>query len=507
MNWITEQNRKWWILAAMTTTVSMIFVDITVLPVVLPTLQRELVLSDLGLQWIINAYTLVLAVFVLAGGKLGDILGMKKTFCLGVSIFALASALCGLSSSDWTLVLSRGLQGIGGSLLLPATQAIIVSHFPPHQRGKALGLFVSVGSIFLALGPLIGGALTTYFSWHYVFWINIPIAILGLVLTSFSVPPMLGKKHAFDLRGFFILAIGVTSLVVALMQVQQWGWSSPAVLALLLIGIFSLVILFKRKHKPHASILDFELMGKKTFIASSSAIFCNQLIIMVTVFWAIYFQNILGFSPSKAGVYAFMANLPVLLAAPLGGFLVDRLGPRIPVMIGFSVVCFSLSWFSIFLRHENIWMLAPTLLFFGFGVSMIFTPSFVGMMNEVPAEKRGIASGMTSALRQFSSTLGLALFGTIYSSIYFNKLAQSLAANESTKSLNPSEMQGLLSHSPTAMQSLEQLSSTDAQYVFLSATNAFLDAFFSLNLSAAAVTIVGILIAWRLMKNQPVHRE
>jgi EmrB/QacA subfamily drug resistance transporter len=504
---ITEKNRKWWILAAMTTTISMIFVDITVLPVVLPTLQRELSISDLGLQWVINAYTLVLAVLVLAGGKLGDMWGLKKAFCLGVSIFALASAMCGLSYSEWWLIMSRGLQGIGGAFLLPATQGIIISHFPPHQRGKALGLFVSIGSIFLALGPLIGGALTSYFSWHYVFWINIPIAILGLVMASVSVPAMVGKKATFDHRGFLILAIGITSLIFALMQVQKWGWNSSRCVGLFIIGIFSLVFLFKRKHKPHASILDFALMKKRTFIASSSSIFCNQLLIMVTVFWAIYFQNILEFSPSKAGLYAFMANLPVLFAAPLGGFLVDRFGPRLPVMIGFGVICFSLSWFTLFMRHENIWLLLPTLLFFGCGVSMIFTPSYVGMMNEVSAEKRGVASGITSTLRQFGSTLGLALFGTFYSSIYFGKLGHSLHEKASTTSLTPEQFEGLLSKSPEAMQNMDRLSSSDALYVFQSAKNAFLSAFLSINLCAAMVALVGIVIAWKLLKNRPIHVE
>jgi EmrB/QacA subfamily drug resistance transporter len=502
---IVEKNRKWWVLAAMTTTISMIFVDITVLPVVLPTLQREILISDLGLQWIINAYTLVLAVLVLAGGRLGDMWGLKKAFCLGVSIFALASAMCGLSRAEWWLIMSRCLQGIGGAFLLPATQGIIVSYFPPQQRGKALGLFVSIGSIFLALGPLIGGALTSYLSWRYVFWINIPIAILGLTMTFFSVPKMAGKKESFDYRGFFILAIGVTSLIFALMQVQEWGWSSLRCLALFLIGIFSLIILFKRKYKAYASILDFELMKTKIFIASSSSIFCNQLLIMVTVFWAIYFQNILGFSPSKAGVYAFIANIPVLFAAPLGGFLVDRFGPRIPVMIGFGLICFSLSWFTLFMRHESIWLLLPTLLSFGFGVSMIFTPSYVGMMNEVSAEKRGIASGITAALRQFSSTLGLALFGTFYSSIYFKKLGQSLHAKETTMSLTPEEFEGLLSKSPIAMSNMDRLPPGDALYVFQSAKNAFLDAFLSINLSAAIIAFVGILIAWKLLKNRPIH--
>lgn len=503
---LNEENRKWWILTAMTASISMIFVDITVLPVVLPTLQRELEISDLGLQWIVNAYTLVLAVLILAGGRLGDIWGLKKAFCFGIFTFAAASALCGLSFSGWWMIMSRCLQGLGGAFMLPATQAIIIAHFPPHQRGKAMGLFVSIGSIFLAVGPLIGGSLTSYLSWHYVFWINLPIALIGLIMTLLTVPPMEGKKEKFDFRGFIIQAVGLSCIVIALMQIQRWGWNSGLTLSLLLIGSAMLYFLFHRKHKPHATLLDFELMSNKSFSTASCCILLNQMVIMVTVFWAIYFQNILGFSPSKAGFYSFIANIPVLFAAPLGGFLVDRIGPRRPVMIGFSLISFSLLWFCSFLRHENVWLLMPTLVTFGFGVSMIFTPSFVSMMNEVPPGKRGIASGINGAYRQFSATLGLAVFGALYSSLYLMKLGKALLTNSNTSSLDVNEFEGLLSKSPEAMHHLDRLPTNDASYIFESAKNAFLDAFSSINLLAAVLALLGVVLAWKLLKNQPIHR-
>ncbi len=502
---LTEQNRKWWILFAMTATVSMIFVDITVLPVVLPTLQREMGISDLGLQWIINAYTLVLACLVLAGGKFGDRWGLKKTFCLGVTLFAVASALCGLSHSGGWIIAARALQGLGGALLMPATQGIIISHFPPHQRGKALGLYVSVGAIFLALGPLIGGTLTSYLSWRYVFWINLPIAAVGLLLALYSVPPMQGKEEKFDFRGFGILSLGIASLIIALMQSQNWGWTSPITLFLMATGVFLLFFLFLRKHKPHASILDFELMKKTSFIASASAIFCTQLITMAPVFWAIYFQNILGFTPSEAGGFAFMANFPILIAAPLGGYLVDKFGPRLPVVSGFILIFFSLCWFVAFLHESSIWILTPTLFSFGFGACMIYTPSFVSMMNEVPSDRRGSASGLTATLRQFSSSFGLALFGSLYSSIYLSRLGQYLRAEAATESLSAHDFEGLLSREPSAMSNLHQLSTSSATYVMEAARTSFLDAFSRINLTAAVVAFIGIFIGWCLMANRPIH--
>ncbi len=504
---IKEENRKWWILAAMTTSISMIFIDITVLPVALPTLQREFNISELQLQWTVNAYTLVLAVLVLAGGRIGDMWGLKKAFCFGISFFAFASALCGLSFSSWWLIFSRSLQGIGGAFLIPSTQGIIISQFPPHQRGKAVGIFVSIGSIFLSLGPLVGGTLTTYLSWRYVFWINLPIAAIGLTMSLITAPPMQGKKEPFDYRGFFIMAAGICSLVVALMQAQAWGWTSFYTLFLLIAGLFLLYYLFKRKHKPHASIIDFDMIRTRTFISSSTCIFSTAFLLMVTVFWAIYFQNILGFSASTAGIYSFIANAPILAAAPFAGFLVDRYGPRLPVVMGFSLVVFAFAWFLTFYRQENIFLLLPALIPFGIGTPLIFTPSFVAMMNEIPPDKRGVASGINATLRQFSATVGLAVFGTVFSSTQLTRLTQYLHSNPSTSKLSPQLFEGLLAHAPHAVDAVNLLPSSETAYIVQSSKIAFLDAFFRINFLSGCVALLGIFIAFKLMKNQPIHKE
>lgn len=502
---ITEDNRKWWILAAMTTSISMIFVDVTVLPVALPTLSRELHIDQLGLQWVVNAYTLVLSVLVLAGGRLGDMWGLRKTFCLGLVFFALSSALCGISHSEAWLVFSRGLQGIGGALMIPATQGIIMTHFAPHQRGKAIGLFVSIGSIFLSLGPLIGGSLTQYFNWRYVFWINIPIAALGLLLTLISTPPMLGRRGKFDFLGFFAMAIGGTSLITALMQSQHWGWLSLSTLSLLAVGIVFLVILYQLRLRKREHIIDFALGKKRSFIGGSGSIFITQFALMITVFWAIYFQNILHYSPSQAGLLAFLSNFPVLFGAPLAGFLVDRLGPRIPVMTGFTLMAFSVACLLVFEAHENMWRLILTLIPFGLGSPMAFTPSSVAMYAEVPLDKRGIASGMNAALRQFSATLGLALFGTLFGTIQTYHMGKQLALNPNTAILNVQDMDTLLSKSPQALKAVEVLSPVDSTYVYTVARDAFLSGFFWINSVSMLFLLGGAFFAYRLLKNRPLH--
>ncbi len=485
----------------------MIFIDVTVLPVALPTLSRDLHIDQLGLQWVVNAYTLVLAVLVLAGGRLGDMWGLRRTFCLGLALFAFSSALCGLSRSEGWLIFSRALQGVGGALMIPATQGIIMTYFAPHQRGKALGLFVSIGSIFLSLGPLIGGSLTQYFSWHYVFWINLPIAAIGLLLTLRSTPPTKGHRGRFDWLGFVTLVIGVTALIVALMQAQQWGWSSPLTLSLLAIGIACLFLLYQLRLRRSEHIIDFHLGKQRSFVGGSGCIFITQFAIMVTVFWAIYFQNILHYSPSQAGVLAFLSNFPVILGAPLAGFLVDRLGPRIPVVIGYSLMAISLACLLLYENNENTGLLILTLVPFGLGSPMTFTPSSVTMYADVPLEKRGIASGMNAALRQFSATLGLALFGTLFSTVQMSQMGKSLALNPDTATLSAAQMDTLLSKTPQAVKMVDALSPMDAAYVYQAAERAFISGFFWINLVAMFALIAGIYFACRLLKNKPLHRD
>lgn len=502
---IKEENRKWWILAAMTTSISMIFVDVTVLPVVLPTLKREFNISELSLQWVINAYTLALTVLVLAGGRLGDMLGLRKSFCIGLAFFSFASALCGLSPSPEWLIANRALQGIGGAFMIPATQGIIFHHFPPHQRGKAIGLFVSIGSIFLALGPLVGGFLTQYLSWHFVFWINLPIALIGFCLTMLTTPPMQGTKERFDFWGWIAICIGISSIVVALMQSQLWGWGSLRTLALLSFGAAVLFTLYHFRRRAPLSIIDFALIKQHSFIGGSGCIFIAQFILIVTVFWAIYFQNILGLDPSQAGILTFASNLPVLFGAPMGGFLVDRYGPRLPVITGLFLILFSLCWFMLFSVHENLWHLLPTLLPFGLGVPMIFTPSSVALFHEVAPEKRGVASGLNATFRQLGATLAMAFFGTFFSTMQSHVVSTELSKDPQTAILDPEIISGLLAKTPLALKTVKQLSPTDAQLAWEAAKTAFITAFNFINFSAACVAVIGLFFARKFLKDKPIH--
>jgi MFS family permease len=228
---------------------------------------------------------------------------------------------------------------------------------------------------------------------------------------------------------------------------------------------------------------------------------------MVTVYWAIYFQDILNLTPTEAGSYTFLANAPVLFAAPIAGWLVDRYGPRLPVTLGFSCIFFALAWFVAFSMPSTIHQLIPALIVFGCGIPLVFTPSFVTLMSEIPSDKRGIASGMNSTLRQFGATLGVALFGTLLNTIQMKRFQVLIDANNQTRGLSIDPYEGLLAQSPEATSAFSHLPIPLADYVFQSAKIAYVEGFAAINLCAALMAAAGIIIAFFYLKNRTIHHQ
>ncbi len=256
--------RRWWILATMTGALSMVMIDQTVVSVALPTMQRDLGLSSTGVQWVVNAYLLLLAVFVALGGRVADLIGAERTFRAGTSVFVFASALCGLAQNETMIIAARGLQGIGAALMVPSTGAVIVNTFDVRERGKAMGIYSGVSMVFLALGPLVGGLLTQSVSWRAVFYINLPIGIAIVVASRFTLirtPRPRVARSAIDWVGLPLLVGAFSTLVLALMQGQVWGWTSPAIIALLGTAAVLLPTFLWWETRAEAPLVDLKLFA------------------------------------------------------------------------------------------------------------------------------------------------------------------------------------------------------------------------------------------------------
>ena len=424
--------KKWLTLVAMTGALSMVLIDETVVSVALPSIQRSLDLSSTTLQWVVNAYLLVLASLVAVAGRLSDNLGRVRFFITGVALFVAASATGGFATEGWHLLASRSVQGIGAAMMIPSSQAIVTNAFPLKERGRAMGIYAGISLAFLALGPLIGGALTEHLGWEYVFFVNLPIAAMTIVLTLAARPegariPMAG---AFDWLGTVVLVAGLAGAVYALMQSSAWGWGDPTVLALLAAGVMlviAFVVIELRRANP---LVDLSLFRSGNFAADSFVLFVVQFALMgVSVFGAIYSQDVLGFSPIEAGLALLPMTIPVLLLAMYAGKLYDRKGARGPVAFGTAAAAIAFFGLAFAVMELDYWYLVPFYVVLGIGIPFIMTPGNTDGMNASPAALRGQASGLLQTVRQVGGTVGIALMTSVILSIFHSTLDTRLTAS------------------------------------------------------------------------------
>ena len=413
---ITEENRRWWILGAMGGVMSIILLDETVVGVALPTMQRDLALSHVGAHWVINSYLLVFTVLAAAGGKLGDTLGHRALFVVGVVLFGLSSLACGFSGNAPSIMSARALQGVGAAIVFPLSFAMITVVFPPEQRGVAFGIFSAVGSAALAVGPLAGGFFTDTLSWRWVFWINPPIVVViaFIVLRAWREPARDGPSESLDVPGLAALSLGLGMVVVGLMQGPEWGWSHPAILALLVGGPAMLILFAVVERRRAMPLLDVTLFAGGTFSVSNFNIFTAQFNQMaIVVFGALYFQHVLHMSPLLAGLALLIAVGAVPLTAVPTGRLTDRIGARRVMLGGLALAAASLSWLGIAVLWENYLLLAPGLVGWGASNAALFVAPRHAIMNGIAPAKQGQASGISMTGQLLGGTMAVAACGTI----------------------------------------------------------------------------------------------
>src|SRR4051812_27009481 len=324
----------------------MVMLDNTVVNVALPSIQRSFDASLSALEWTINAYSLSFAVLLVTGGRLGDIFGRRLIFLIGVVVFATASALIGLSPTEGTLVAFRAVQGVGAAMMMPATLSIITNAFPPAERGKAIGTWAGVSAIALALGPLVGGWLTEDVTWRAIFFINVPVAAVAIAVTLFATRESRDETatRQVDYPGIAALTVGLTALVLALVEGNAWGWTSTPILTLFAITIVALVAFVVIENRSAAPIVDFRFFKSRSFLGANLVAFSISFAMLAVFFFlALYMQNILGYTPLETGVRFLPSTLVIMVAGPVSGRLADRIGPRTPLVVGLLFVTASLA--------------------------------------------------------------------------------------------------------------------------------------------------------------------
>ncbi len=414
----TDENRKWWTLVAVSFGLFMIMLDNTVVNVALPSMQDDLGIDRSELEWVVNAYALTFGVLLLTGGKLADLLGRRAIFIGGLVIFVLASLACGLANSAGVLIGARTVQGIGAALMNPATLSIITATFPPRQRGTAIGIWAGVSAMALAIGPLVGGVLTEQFHWSWIFFINVPIGVLGIAAARLFVDETrdTSREQRLDLPGLLSSAAGLFALTYALISTDHHAWTSTRVLGLFAVAAVFLGVFVVLEFRQRIPMLDLSLFKNGTFAGANTV----MLLVGVAMFGIFFFnslflQNILGYSATETGGTFLPMTVLIILVAPVAGRFSDRLGSRWLMSAGMVLLTGSLLVFSTLDQGSTFWDILPGLILGGFGMSLAMTPTTAAAMRAVPVDKAGVGSAVINSMRQVGGSLGIAIMGAVVS--------------------------------------------------------------------------------------------
>jgi EmrB/QacA subfamily drug resistance transporter len=411
-----EENRRWWTLGALCFALFMIMLDNTVVNVALPAIKADLGMSTSELEWTVAAYALTFASLLLTGGKLGDLLGRRLIFMIGLTVFTLSSLACGLSSSAPQLISARAVQGVGAALMMPATLSIISHTFDARERGMAIGIWAGVSALALAIGPLLGGIITEHISWNWIFYVNVPIGVLAVLAAIFVVPESkdTSLEQRLDLPGLLTSGIGLLALVYALIEGHQYGWTSARILGLFAVAVVAFGAFVLLEMHQRLPLLDLSLFRNGTFAgANIVAILVTLAMFGIFVFFPIYMQTIRGWSPIQAGAALLPWTVMVVIFAPIAGKLSDRVGSRWLMAGGMTVVSACCLLLSTVTLHSTFWHMLPAFLLGGLGMSFVMTPMSAAAMGAAPVAKAGVASGVLNTFRQVGVALGIAITGAI----------------------------------------------------------------------------------------------
>jgi len=407
----SDDTYKWWALSCTSLGMLLATINSGTLIIALPDLERSLHTSLLELVWVILAYMIASTVLVLTAGRLSDLFGRKRAYAAGFLVFALASLGAGFSSGGTELILWRIVQGIGGSFLFANAAALVTDAFPREQLGLAMGTNTMVAAVGLVLGPVLGGALVTI-SWHWVFWFNVPLALLGtlwagLVLRELATPD---ATRGLDLPGTVTFVVGLTGLVYGISRGGISGWTGALTIVPLLVAAVLLPLWVWIERRGRAPMLDLSIFQNRLFAAATAAAFINGLSRFALMFvFVFYFQGAQGDDPITAGIKLAPMALGMLIASPLAGIWADRRGSRTLAALGMLVSAAALAGMTTLQVHSPYWQSTLWLFVVGVGSGMFNSPNTAAMMGTVPAHRRGIAAGARMMLQNTGAVISIAM--------------------------------------------------------------------------------------------------
>ncbi len=425
----TIHARRWWTLGVLCLSLLIIGLDNTILNVALPTLVRDLHATQSQLQWIVDTYTIVYASLLLTTGSMGDKFGRKGALSVGLLVFGLGSVASAFSGSPAMLIAARGLAGLGGCIIMPATLSILTNVFPAEERGKAIGIWAGVSGLGIVVGPTVGGWLLQHFWWGSVFLINVPVVLGALVAGYFLIPDSRDPSSPrLDPIGTILSAIGLVGVLYAIIEGPDKGWASTGVLAAFGVGLVLITaFIWWELHSDHP-MLDVRFFENPRFSGASIAVTLIFFAMFGSLFFLTqYLQDVFGYSALRAGLGFAPLAVTLMISAPLSARLTKRFGTKVVVTAGMGVVAGAMLLLSQVTVHSGYLPVGITLALLGAGIGTAMSPATESIMGSLPLAKAGVGSAVNDTTRQVGGALGVAVLGSLTNSAYRSHISASTA--------------------------------------------------------------------------------
>jgi EmrB/QacA subfamily drug resistance transporter len=498
--------RKWWTLIAVSVAIFMLLLDITVVNVALPDIQRSLHSSFADLQWVVNAYALTLAAFLLTSGAMADLVGRKRVFLAGLFVFTGASAVCGLSTTPLMLNLARAVQGTGGAMMFSTSLALLAQAFHGKERGTAFGVFGAVTGAAVAVGPVLGGIITSGIGWKWIFFVNIPIGAIAVFVTITQVADSRDPDaNGVDWAGLVTFSGSLFLLVYALVQGNGKGWGSTEILALLIAAAVLLIAFVLVEHLQSRPMLDLTLFRRPAFAGASIVAFTlSSSFFAMFLYLTLYIQDVLGYSPLQAGLRFLPTTLLSFAVAPIAGKLSVRLPVRLLLGSGLLLIGIGLLAMTTLDAGSSWTALIPGFVLAGAGVGLVNPPLASTAIGVVPHARSGMASGINSTFRQVGIATGIAGLGAVFQ---HSVTHGTTAALQASGQLNPilraaHGKLGALLESGEVTPIAHSLSPAAHTALVHSYRVGFTGAFTTIAIIAAVIALVGAVLAFALVRSR-----
>jgi EmrB/QacA subfamily drug resistance transporter len=504
----TIYRRRWWTLLVLCLSLIMIIVGNTTLNVALPTLVKALNASNTQLQWMVDAYSLVFAGLLLTSGALGDRFGRKGALQLGLFVFFLGSTFAGLSHTSGRVILGRAIMGVGASLVMPATLSVLTNVFPPHERGRAIGVWAGVAAAGAAFGPIVSGWLLAHFWWGSVFFVNVPIVATAGIAGFFLVPTSKDPRQPpLDLRGAGLSILGLGALLYGIIEAGDAtkGWGSPDVRMAFGAAAILLAVFAWWEFRTDEPMLDLRYFKNGSYSGGALSItFAFFALFGLFFLLTQYLQLVIGYSPLGAGVRLLPMAMTIMVVAPLSARFAERFGSRNVVVTGLGVIAAGLVLVSRFTPHSGYPQIILTLMFLAVGMGLTSAPSTASIMSALPLGKAGVGSAVNDTTRELGGALGVAVLGSLVAAHYKSALAPAVSALPSFgKTVAFSSLGG-------AVDTVNRLHLTGdaARNIVDSAKASFTSGMSTACLVGAAVAALASILVYRLLPDRldvPAH--